>query len=93
MSHQNCPPRHPPPHTTTDYAIYKDVLPSVRTLQDYKEIQSSEQQTQAVLYLMSKSTDNRAILHYDTTSRATRAAIDGEWASLILNFQGEKDLD
>ena len=72
-----------PPSSAKECSAYKNVLPSRSVLIDYKHLQATESGTQAGVALVKKTIDVLVTLHYDTTSRN---CIDGEWASLILNF-------
>ena len=70
------------PHSTSDYKVYKYVLPSSKIIRNYKNLQATEEETDASMHLK-KLTDEKVTLHFDTTSRCN---IDGEWPALILNF-------
>ena len=65
----------------------KYVLPSPRTILKYKHLQATQEETDAGVALLNKIKPNKVTLHYDTTSRSTN---DGEWFSLILNFNNGK---
>ena len=71
------------PLTEFDYASYQYVLPSARTISDYKQMQASQVERDAALALLDKTAELKSTMHYDTTSRN---AIDGEWPSIILIF-------
>ena len=60
---------------------YEDVLPSVRTVADYKHLQASQVECDASM--VNKKRNVKVTLHYDST---TRNSIDGEWPSLISRF-------
>ena len=51
------------------------VLPSVRTITDYKQLQASEMEREAANALFNKNENSKAIIHFDTTGRSS---IDGE---------------
>ena len=70
-----------------DYTPYKDVLPSPRTLNDYKQLMAVQAEADAANALFEKNDDVRCTLHYDTTSRSK---IDGEWPSLIFSFSDKQ---
>ena len=71
-----------------DYQQYKYVLPTAKTVSDYKHLQASQREYEAAVALNSKPENVKVTLHFDTTSRNS---IDGEWPSLILNFSnGQK---
>ena len=71
----------------TDYIDYKYVVPSSKTISAMKQYQSIEQERQAALALLSRPSDVKTTLHYDTTSRST---IDGDWPALILVFSNNE---
>ena len=62
---------------------FANVLPSTRTMEDYKHLQASEIECHAGVVLAKKESSVKVTLHYDATSSNS---IDGEWRSLILNF-------
>ena len=66
---------------------YKLVIPSRRTLIEWKHLQATEAEIDAAIALFKKQEDIYVTLHYDTTSRNS---IDGEWASIILNFSNNR---
>ena len=67
---------------------YKDVLPSSRTLNDYKQLLAVQAEADAANALFTMNRDVvRVTLHYDTTSRCK---IDGEWLSIIVSFSGKQ---
>ena len=61
------------------------VVPSVRRITKFKQLQASEMEQEATFILFNKSTLVKSIVHFDTTGRSS---IDGEWPSLILKFSG-----
>ena len=69
--------------TEANYNKYEYVLPSARTISDYKQMQASQAERDAAVALYQKGEDVKATLHYDTTSRS---CIDGEWPAIILYF-------
>ena len=72
-----------PPKTSNDYEIYKYVLPSAKIIQNYKNLQATQEEANASIKLFKKSSVEKVTLHFDTTSRCN---IDGEWPAIILNF-------
>ena len=72
---------------TEDYAPYKRVLPSPRTVTDYRQFMAIQTEGVAANALYNISDDVKCHLHYDTTSRCK---IDGEWPAIILNFSGKE---
>ena len=59
------------------------VLPSDRKISDYKKLQASEMEREAVNALFNKNENSKAIIQFDA---AGRSSIDGEWPSIILSF-------
>ena len=72
-----------PPVNAEQLIQYKNVLPSVKTIVEYKQLQAAQEETDTALAIINKSPGVKITLHYDTTSRNN---IDGEWPSLIMNF-------
>ena len=64
------------------------VIPSARTIADYKQIQAPEMETMAARALYMKKPNIKAFVHFDTTSRSS---IDGEWPSIILRFSNGEE--
>ena len=62
------------------YKKYKYVLPSARTIADYKQILASEMETEAARMLYEKDPSVKAIMHFDTTSRSS---IDGDFCDIL----------
>jgi len=71
------------PRTIKDYKQYKNVLPSIKSVNTYKHLKAMHQEIEAAEALMNKDENTKVTLHYDTTSRSR---IEGEWPCLILNF-------
>ena len=55
------------PVTKGDYKDYVYVLPSARTISDYKHLQASQVECDAAIALVDKSENLKVTLHYDTT--------------------------
>ena len=72
-----------PPSSADEYAEYKFVLPSRRTVTEFKLSQATQEEANAAQALRALPEDVRVTVHYDTTSRNN---IAGEWPSLILMF-------
>ena len=70
-----------------DYIPYKDVLPSARTLNDYKQLMAVQTESEAADALHNTSPGVLCTLHYDTTKRCK---IDGEWPSIIFSFSDKQ---
>ena len=71
------------PITKDDYFKYKYVLPSSKTVIEYKHQQAAQEERDAAVALINKTAHHNVTLHFDTTSRNH---IDGEWPSLIFNL-------
>ena len=71
------------PKSSSDYEIYKYVLPSAKIIRNYKNLQATQEETNAGVKLFEKCLEEKVTLHFDTTSRCN---IDGEWPAIILNF-------
>lgn len=75
------------PKSKEHYIPYKNVLPTPKTINDYKQRMAIQEESEAADELYHKPNDVKCTLHYDTTSRCK---IDGEWPAIILNFSGKK---
>ena len=71
------------PVTAEQYENYKFVLPSIRTIADYKQCKGSQMEREAAIHLLNKGLNVKATVHFDSTSRCS---VDGEWPSLIIIF-------
>lgn len=76
------------PTTAADYESYGYVICSARTINDYKQMQASQVESDAAVELFSKEEHIKSTLHYDTTSRNR---IDGEWPSIIIFFSSGEE--
>ena len=56
------------PQTSNDYEIYKYVIPSAKIIQNYKNLQATQEEANASIKLFKKSSDKKVTLHFDTTS-------------------------
>ena len=72
-----------PPVNARDYESYEYVLPSAKTISDYKQMQASQVEQDAAIALWSKDENVKSTLRYDTTTRNTT---DDEWPAIILYF-------
>ena len=71
-----------------DYEKYKDVIPSAKSIRNFKHLQATQEEVKAAVALYRKTVNENITFHFDTTSRN---CIDGEWPALILNFaKGER---
>ena len=77
-----------PPVSARDYKSYDYVLPSARTISDYKQMQASQVEQDTAIALWSKDKNVKSTLHYDTTTRNT---IDSEWPAIILYFSNRDE--
>ena len=66
-----------------DYKVYENVIPSARTLNDFKQVLAIQHEQSAATALNEIAPSVKVTLHYDTTSRSN---IDGDWPALILIF-------
>jgi len=78
------------PRTSDDYKVYKDVLPFVKTVNEYKHKKALDREIHAAGLLLEKDESTKSTLHFDSTRRSR---IDGEWPSLVLNFKNDKPAD
>ena len=78
----------PVPSSKADYDKYQHVLPSARTISDYKQMQASEAERNAAIALYQKPDNVKRIMHYDTTSWSS---IDVEWPSIILKLSSGQE--
>ena len=70
-----------------DYAPYKNVLLSARTLDDYKlQLLAVQPEADAANALFTVPSNVQCTLHYCTTFLCK---IDGEWSSNIVSFSGK----
>ena len=78
----------PVPSSKAEYDKYQYGLPSARTISDYKHMQASEAERNAVTTLYQKPDNVKRIMYYVTTSRSS---IDGEWPSIILKLSSGQE--
>ena len=71
------------PKSKEDYLIYRNVLPSSRTINNYKQVLAIQAESDAANALYNIRNNVTCTLHYDTTSRCK---IDGEWPAIIFSF-------
>ena len=67
-----------------DYKEYSDILPSAKSIRNYKSLQATQEEIDAGIALLNKPKSENVTFHFDTTSRNY---IDGDWPALILNFR------
>ena len=70
---------------SSKYDDHSYLVPSVRRITKFKQLQVSEMEREAAFALFNKSTLVKSIVHFDTTGRSS---IDRKWPSLILKFSG-----
>ena len=75
------------PVTKDDYLPYRNVLPSPKTINDYKQLSAVQEESDAASCLYHMPSNINCTLHYDTTSRCK---IDGEWPAIIFSFANGK---
>lgn len=75
-------PTNKKPRNAQDYTRYKNVLPDVKSVNEYKHKKALYQEIHAANVLINKAQSSKITLHYDTTSRSR---IEGEWPCLIIN--------
>ena len=71
------------PVNSEDYTVYKHVLPSAKTITDYKQLLAIQEEKDAATMLYNMPDGIKCTLHYDTTQRCK---IDGEWPAIIFSF-------
>ena len=59
------------------------LLPSVKAITDYKQLQTSEMERGAANALFNKNENSKAIIHFDTSGHSL---MDGESPSIILSL-------
>ena len=77
------------PKTSNEYEIYKYVLPSAKIIKNYKNLPTTQEETNTSNKLFEKSSDEKVTLHFNTASWCN---IDGAWPTIILNFSSKLDL-
>ena len=70
-----------------NYAPCKDLLPSARTLNDYKQLLTVQAEVDAANTLFTVPSNVWCTLHYNTTSQCKT---DGEWLSIIFIFSDKQ---
>ena len=81
---QSDEPRKKKSRTAEDYQLYANVLPSEKSVNNFKPKKALTQEIIAAKALFSKKETTKVTLHYDRTSKSR---IDGDWPSLIFNFK------
>ena len=66
-----------------DYAVYENVLPSPRILNDHKHVLAIQHEKDAATALNQIESGIKVTLNFDATSRSK---IEGDWPCLILIF-------
>ena len=56
------------PRTSKDYVPYKNVLPSVKSINTYKHLKAMHEEIEAGEALMNKDAQTKVTLHYDNFS-------------------------
>ena len=71
------------PTSQEQYKIYENVLPSSKSINDFKQSMAIQTEKDAAAALHTKKDNVKCTLHYDSTQRSK---IDGDWPCLILIF-------
>ena len=79
-------PKYRKPRTAEQCSIYKDILPSAKTVNDYIHKKSLHQEFEASKLLANKKDTTKVTLYHDST---TISRIEGERPCLILNFMNK----
>ena len=79
-------PKYRKPRRAEQCSIYKDILPSAKTVNAYIHKNSLHQEIEASKLLANKKDTTIVTLYHDLT---TRSRIEGEWPCLILNFMNK----
>ena len=87
---QSDEPRKKKSRTAEDYQLYANVLPSEKSVNNFKPKKALTQEIIAAKALFSKKETTKVTLHYDRTSKSH---IDGDWSSLIFNFKDKGPLE
>ena len=75
------------PMSFKNYASYKDVLPSVKTVNNYKQLLAMQTEADTANALFRMPIKVWCTLHYDMTSHCK---IDGEWLRIIFSFSDKQ---
>ena len=76
-------PKKQVPKSLNEYERYENVLPSAKTINDYKVTLAIQIEKEAATALYNMPDDVKSTLHFDSTQRSK---IDGDWPCLILIF-------
>ena len=76
-----------PPSSKEDYTPYQNVLPSAKTLNEYKLMLAVQEEPEAANALFNIPESVKCTLHYDTTSRGK---IDCDWPSIMFSFSNSR---
>ena len=76
-----------PPSSKEDYTPYQNVLPSAKTLNEYKLMLAVQEEPEAANALFNVPESVKCTLHYDTTSRGK---IDCDWPSIMFSFSNSR---
>lgn len=72
------------PVTMLDYQLHENVLPSIKTINEHKQILALQNERNLANDLRDLQPRVKVTLHYDST---TCSKIDGSWSALILIFR------
>lgn len=76
------------PHKLAEWKVYKNILPSSKTINNHKQTMAIQQERDAAISLLNKFSATNVTRHYDATSRSQ---IYGDWPALILIFFAYED--
>ena len=76
-----------PPSSKVDYIPYQNVLPSAKTLNEYKLLLAVQEEAEAANTLFNISESVKCTLRYDITPRCK---IDGDWPSIMFSFSNNR---
>ena len=76
-----------PPSCKEDYIPYQNVLPSAKTLNEYKLLLAVQEEAEAANTLFNISESVKCTLRYDITPRCK---IDGDWPSIMFSFSNNR---
>ena len=80
-------PKEKIPSSINDYRVYENVLPTPKTLNDFKQVLAIQHERDAAVALSTMKPGTKVTLHFDATSRSK---IDGDWPCLILIFSDNR---
>ena len=82
----NMPQKKAPP-SQKQYRVYENVLPTAKTINDFKLNMTIQNETDAALAIKNMKGRGKCNLHFDSTQRSK---INGDWPCLILIFSNRQ---